>query len=123
MAGESGSGKTTVARMIMGLIAPSAGSITVDGVTMAGTGRSDAFRHLTQIVYQNPGTSLNPKRTVGQTLSVPLRFAGLERARFDARIAELPRPISRRSENTFDTPSSAMIVSPSTGGWSTTLGP
>ncbi|MEO9613212.1 MAG: ABC transporter ATP-binding protein [Nitratireductor sp.] len=93
LAGESGSGKTTVARMIMGLIAPSAGSITVDGVTMAGTGRSDAFRHLTQIVYQNPGTSLNPKRTVGQTLSVPLRFAGLERARFDARIAELLRHV------------------------------
>jgi peptide/nickel transport system ATP-binding protein len=93
LAGESGSGKTTVARMIMGLIAPSAGAITVDGVTMAGTGRSDAFRHLTQIVYQNPGTSLNPKRTVGQTLSVPLTFAGLERARFDARIAELLRHV------------------------------
>jgi peptide/nickel transport system ATP-binding protein len=89
LAGESGSGKTTVARMIMGLIAPSAGQITVDGVPMSGTKRSEAFRRLTQIVYQNPGTSLNPKRTVGQTLSVPLRFSGLEKARFAERITEL----------------------------------
>ncbi|MEZ5812872.1 MAG: ABC transporter ATP-binding protein [Rhizobiaceae bacterium] len=89
LAGESGSGKTTVARMIMGLIAPSSGEIEVDGVKMAGTGRSEAFRHLTQIVYQNPGTSLNPKRTVGQTLAVPLRFAGLDAARAEARTDEL----------------------------------
>ncbi|QDZ02822.1 ABC transporter ATP-binding protein [Nitratireductor mangrovi] len=93
LAGESGSGKTTVARMIMGLIAPSSGEIDVDGVKMVGTSRSDAFRHLTQIVYQNPGTSLNPKRTVGQTLSVPLRFAGLDRAGFGERIAELLRHV------------------------------
>lgn len=89
LAGESGSGKTTVARMIMGLIAPSTGTIEVDGVKMAGTDRSEAFRHLTQIVYQNPGTSLNPKRTVGQTLAVPLRFAGLDAARAEARTTEL----------------------------------
>ncbi|QKV20006.1 nickel ABC transporter ATP-binding protein NikE [Oricola thermophila] len=89
LAGESGSGKTTVARMIMGLIAPSAGEITVDGAVMAGRTRNAAFRRLAQIVYQNPGTSLNPKRTVGQTLSVPLRFAGFERSRMEARIHEL----------------------------------
>lgn len=77
LAGESGSGKTTVARMIMGLIAPSDGDITVEGTRMASSKRTEAFRRLTQIVYQNPGTSLNPKRTVGQTLSIPLRFAGL----------------------------------------------
>jgi peptide/nickel transport system ATP-binding protein len=89
LAGESGSGKTTVARMIMGLIAPSAGEITVDGSTLRGRVRSREFRRLTQIVYQNPGTSLNPKRTVGQTLSVPLRFAGLPRATVATRIKEL----------------------------------
>lgn len=89
LAGESGSGKTTVARMIMGLIAPSAGEITVDGAVMAGRTRNAAFRRLAQIVYQNPGTSLNPKRTVGQTLSVPLHFAGYERSRMDARVHEL----------------------------------
>lgn len=89
LAGESGSGKTTVARMIMGLIRPTAGSITVDGDTVGEKGRGPDFRELIQIVYQNPGTSLNPKRTVGQTLSVPLRFAGLRADAVDKRIHEL----------------------------------
>ncbi|MDN2567034.1 ABC transporter ATP-binding protein [Aquibium sp. A9E412] len=93
LAGESGSGKTTVARMIMGLIGPSAGTISVAGTALAGTVRSEAFRRLTQIVYQNPGTSLNPKRTVGQTLSVPLTFSGLERARHGERITRLLRQV------------------------------
>ena len=44
---------------------------------------------MAQIVYQNPGTSLNPKRTIGQTLSVPLQFAGLEPERHTARMEEL----------------------------------
>ncbi len=89
LAGESGSGKTTVARMIMGLIASTSGEIIVDGTKMAGSRRDEAFRRFTQIVYQNPGTSLNPKRTVGQTLTVPLRFAGLQRRQIEDRIAEL----------------------------------
>jgi peptide/nickel transport system ATP-binding protein len=79
LAGESGSGKTTVARMIMGLISATSGTITVDGRNVAAARRDAAFRRKIQIVYQNPGTSLNPKRTVGQTLTVPLRFSGTPR--------------------------------------------
>ncbi len=89
LAGESGSGKTTVARMIMGLINPSRGTITVGGKPVADERGSDAFRRKIQIVYQNPGTSLNPKRTVGQTLSVPLAFAGLRGKALERRIIEL----------------------------------
>ena len=89
LAGESGSGKTTVARMIMGLIRPSSGAISVDGGAVGGDGQGSDYRRLIQIVYQNPGTSLNPKRTVGQTLSVPLRFAGLDARRTEERIQEL----------------------------------
>ena len=66
LAGESGSGKTTVARMMMGLLEQTQGTIDVRGTPLPGA------RRLSQIVYQNPGTSLNPKRTVAQTLSVPL---------------------------------------------------
>ena len=66
LAGESGSGKTTVVRMMMGLLSQTEGMIAVTGAPAEGAQR------LSQIVYQNPGTSLNPKRTVAQTLSVPL---------------------------------------------------
>ncbi|QPM90535.1 ATP-binding cassette domain-containing protein [Pseudooceanicola algae] len=82
LAGESGSGKTTVARMMMGLSQPTAGTVTQDGTPIAG-------RPLAQIVYQNPGTSLNPKRTVKQTLSLPLKHAGLTGDARAARMAEL----------------------------------
>ncbi len=89
LAGESGSGKTTVARMVMGIMQPSRGRVILDGTPLdqAFDGRAD--RRLAQIVYQNPGTSLNPKRTVGQTLEVPLRFAGLSRGEIQPRIDAL----------------------------------
>ena len=93
LAGESGSGKTTVARMVMGLISTTQGSITVDGKAVEDERGSDAFRRKIQIVYQNPGTSLNPKRTVGQTLRVPLTFAGMPGKALDERIVELLRQV------------------------------
>lgn len=89
LAGESGSGKTTVARMVMGIMRPSAGRVFIDGVPLDKMAGSRADRAMAQIVYQNPGTSLNPKRTIGQTLSVPLKFAGLEPERHTPRMEEL----------------------------------
>jgi peptide/nickel transport system ATP-binding protein len=88
LAGESGSGKTTLARIVMGIMGPSAGSVTLDGRPLAESG-GRADRSLAQIVYQNPGTSLNPKRTVEQTLSVPLAFAGKPRSAWRPRMEEL----------------------------------
>jgi peptide/nickel transport system ATP-binding protein len=83
LAGESGSGKTTLARMMMNLLQPSDGEIVVRG-----TPRDGALR-LSQIVYQNPGTSLNPKRTVAQILAVPLAHVGLDKDQRKTRMAEL----------------------------------
>ena len=87
IAGESGSGKTTVARMIMGLIPASAGTLEIEGKPIAGLRRDAEFRRRIQMVYQNPASSLNPKRTVAQTLTVPLAFAG--EADIRGRIVEL----------------------------------
>lgn len=89
LAGESGSGKTTLARMIMGMIGASAGQISVTGRNHADWSRDRSFQRITQIVYQNPGTSLNPKRTVAQTLGVPLTFAGVRGAARQERLQQL----------------------------------
>lgn len=87
IAGESGSGKTTLARMIMGLLPLSDGEIAIDGRPIAVWRRDGAFRRRIQMVTQNPASSLNPKRTVAQTLSLPLAFVGAPDRK--ARIAEL----------------------------------
>jgi oligopeptide/dipeptide ABC transporter ATP-binding protein len=70
--GESGCGKSTLARVITGLIAPSSGTVLVDGRAVNGR-RLKADRRRIQMVFQDPGSSLNPARTVGQTLSEMLR--------------------------------------------------
>ncbi|MEM1430026.1 MAG: ABC transporter ATP-binding protein [Pseudomonadota bacterium] len=89
LAGESGSGKTTLAKMVLGLVAPTLGKIDVDGQPTSAAAGTTAFRKLIQIVYQNPGSSLNPRRTVADQIAVPLKFTGFEPARIAPRIAEL----------------------------------
>jgi peptide/nickel transport system ATP-binding protein len=73
--GESGCGKTTLGRIIMGLLAPSAGEVHFDGTRIDAMSerRRRPFRARMQMVFQNPYASLNPRRTVFDTLSEPLR--------------------------------------------------
>src|SRR5690606_11204840 len=87
LAGESGSGKTTIARMIMGLIVATEGSVTVDGKADGDERGSVAFRREVATVYQNTGVSLISEGTVGETLRVPLAFAGMRGKACDERIA------------------------------------
>ena len=89
LAGESGSGKSTIARMIMGLTRPTAGDILLDGENITGQAGTRAYGRKVQMVFQNPGSSLNPRRTVGQTVAVPLQAHGFPRADRSRRIAEL----------------------------------
>ncbi|MEM9900021.1 MAG: ABC transporter ATP-binding protein [Pseudomonadota bacterium] len=89
LAGESGSGKTTLAKMILGLILPSLGRIAVGGQNVAEAAGTTPFRKLIQIVYQNPGSSLNPRRTIADQIAVPLKFTGSDPTAIKPRIAEL----------------------------------
>jgi len=89
IAGESGSGKTTLARLMMGFYEANEGQVTLDGKLLADFSDQDAFRKRIQIVYQNPGSSLNPKRTVLQALEVPLKFAGFNKKHIRERVNHL----------------------------------
>lgn len=89
LAGESGSGKSTIARMIMGLTRPTAGDILLDGENITPTVGTRAYGRKVQMVFQNPGSSLNPRRTVAQSIAVPLDAHGFARQGRAARIGEL----------------------------------
>jgi oligopeptide/dipeptide ABC transporter ATP-binding protein len=74
--GESGCGKTTLARCLAQLIQPTGGTIRVGGEDVADILRSDPlrFRRSVQIIFQDPYASLNPRRTVFQSVADPLRI-------------------------------------------------
>ena len=75
LVGESGCGKTTLARMLLGLMPPSSGSLKIDGQPLAGMKRRDVAR-LVQPVFQDPYSSLNPRKSVGSIIGLPLRVQG-----------------------------------------------
>lgn len=89
LAGESGSGKSTIARMIMGLAKPSSGHIFIDGCDVSAPRSPREQGQLVQMVFQNPGSSLNPRRTIGQSVRVPLDAHGFAPERVAERISEL----------------------------------
>ena len=89
IAGESGSGKTTIAKMILGLTNPTKGQIKIEGRPINDFTGTREFRKLIQIVYQNPGSSLNPRRSVADQLTVPLKFTGYDSIKIKSRIGEL----------------------------------
>ena len=78
LVGESGSGKSTIAGTLTGLVPIASGSVRVDGVEVAGARRRDLLpvRRSTGVVYQNPASSLNPRRTVGASIAEPMLIHG-----------------------------------------------
>lgn len=80
LVGESGCGKSTIARAVMQLNPTTAGTIELEGIDLAGLGRSDlkALRHRFQMIFQDPISSLNPRRRVRAILEAPLKIAGMK---------------------------------------------
>ncbi|TDO95300.1 ABC transporter ATP-binding protein [Marinomonas balearica] len=90
--GESGSGKTTFARSIVGLNSRSKGDIFLDGEPLSDTldGRTKEQLRRIQYVFQNADTALNPKLTIGAILARPLAFYhGMKGQQVEERVAEL----------------------------------
>ena len=96
LVGESGSGKTTIGRVILGMVAATSGSVVFDGedITLAGRARRRSLARDIQVVFQDPYGSLNPARTIGDTLAEPLLVdAALTRQDRADRIADVLRRV------------------------------
>ena len=92
LVGESGCGKSTLARAAVGLIAPSAGTILLEGRELSPLTRRARDRHdaRLQMVFQNPYASLNPRRRIGRQIADSLAILGLaDRSERPQRAAEL----------------------------------
>ena len=93
LVGESGCGKTTVGRSLLMLPPPDAGSVVLQGVEVTTLSPSGlrAIRPRMQMVFQDPISSLNPRRSIGDAVAAPLRqwFPGLSRKQRDTRVAEM----------------------------------
>jgi oligopeptide/dipeptide ABC transporter ATP-binding protein len=87
LAGESGSGKTTIGRSVLRLVEPSAGRITFDGVDVTALKSSELrqFRRRMQIIFQDPLAALNPQMTIEEVLSEPLIVQGIGRSAVERR--------------------------------------
>ncbi|NHI17437.1 ABC transporter ATP-binding protein [Microbacterium excoecariae] len=108
--GESGAGKSTILRLLLGIENPTAGSVRYAGQALARRDRARmrAFRRDVQCVFQDPRASLDPRRRVGATVAEPLVSLGLARgAEARARVARalarvgLPEDAARRFPHEF----------------------
>ncbi|MBF9036132.1 ATP-binding cassette domain-containing protein [Rhodobacterales bacterium HKCCE2091] len=96
--GESGCGKSTLARMLVGLLEPSTGTIEIDGAALD-TADPAVFGKRIQYVFQDPISSLNPRKTIRQIMEVPLkRLHGMGAAERAKRISEVFATVSLREE-------------------------
>ncbi|WP_150308291.1 ABC transporter ATP-binding protein [Planctomonas psychrotolerans] len=106
--GESGSGKTTVARAVVGLLPVAAGTMSVVGQNMSSASSKElrAVRRNIGIVFQDPGSSLNPRWPIGQSIAEPLLLSGeFDKKQQSTRVeelldqVELPRSFRNRYPN------------------------
>lgn len=91
LVGESGSGKTTIGRVVVGLLPVKSGNIEISGKSMVNVSKADLMevRRNIGIVFQDPGSSLNPRWPIGQSIAEPLLLAGQNEPGRTNRVSEL----------------------------------
>lgn len=96
--GESGCGKSTLARMLVGLLEPTEGTIEIVGKALDNANPAE-FGKLIQYVFQDPQSSLNPRKTIRQVMEAPLkRLHRMPKSERDARIAQIFASVNLREE-------------------------
>mgnify|MGYP005844455167 CR=1 FL=1 len=101
LVGESGCGKSTVARLVLRLDEPTGGAIRLDGTDVTGLDEREfaPFRRRVQMVFQDPYASLNPRLKVGQIVGEPLEnYEGLRGEALEERVAGLLAKVGLRPE-------------------------
>ena len=88
--GESGCGKSTLARLLLGLIPTTSGSLSIEGQDIRSMSRRDLARRV-QPVFQDPYSSLNPRRSIASIVSLPLEVHGIANPRQHKAIEMLER--------------------------------
>jgi len=90
LVGESGCGKTTAAKMVLGLEKMTGGKIFLSGKSLSSISPKDIARRV-QPVFQDPYSSLNPRKSIAKIISLPLRALGIvdTRAQWEARVDEI----------------------------------
>jgi oligopeptide/dipeptide ABC transporter ATP-binding protein len=99
--GESGCGKSTLARCIVRLLEPTEGTLRFRGEDVTHLGRKalEPMRREVQLVFQDPVSSLNPRKRVGQIVGTPMRLHGAEKDKVVPRVRELLKLVGLNPEH------------------------